>query len=471
MRTEKEILNNIIDIANSDDCVRAVIRSNFLPKRDYLHYFEFCFIVNDVSKYENDIFENSLGERILLYRGDKNYPEMFPNTKAHLMVFKDGLTIVIDAIDKDSFLSRYNREQTHDNVWMGDTYKKLLDKDGILPEIERLEETQTLFSDTPSEKEFLGTCNEFFWVLKTFAEYTLRKELPSAMFYLNIAVRDLLNKMLRWHIYLKNDAPVDMGILDSNMEKLLEKELFDLYKKTYPSADYKEIWNAFDAVTLLWHKVGCSIADRCSFSYPEETEKNMLCFIQNLKSESELKSEDNPESENDLVLVVPSEEIKDEILAYKKEHFDYRDKHVHGSGGLAFYDDFDEWISHIISIRTASPERPIQTSTFFTKRVSDGKLIGCIKLHHSLTDDIKNGGHIAYGIRPSERGKGYGTKQLQLCLEYARKHDFEKVIISCDKDNTASAATAISCGGKLISEFEENGVMKQHYAIDLYTNH
>lgn len=459
MRSEKEILNNIIDIANSDDCVRAVIRSNFLPKRDYLHCFEFFFIVNDVSKYENDIFENSLGERILLYRGDKNYPEMFPNTKAHLMVFKDGLTIVIDAIDKDSFLSRYNREQTHDNVWMGDTYKKLLDKDGILPEIERLEETQTLFSDTPSEKEFLGTCNEFFWVLKTFAEYTLRKELPSAMFYLNIAVRDLLNRMLRWHIYLKNGAPVDMGILDSNMENLLEKEFFDLYKKTYPSADYEEIWKAFDAVTLLWNKVGRSIADNCGFTYPEETQKDLLCFIQNLKAE------------DDLILVAPSEELKDEILDYKKEHFDFGDMQVHGSGGLAFYEDYDEWLGHIISIKTASQERPIQTSTFFSRRISDGKLIGCIKFHHSLTDDIKDGGHIAYGIRPSERGKGYGTKQLQLCLEYAKKNHLSQVIISCDKDNSASAATAISCGGKLVDEFEEDGVIKQHYTINLNQVH
>lgn len=191
--------------------------------------------------------------------------------------------MAIDASDKETFLSRFNREQPHENVWIGDTYKKLLDKDGLLPEIERLEETQTLFAEKPSEEDFVGTCNEFFWVLKTFSEYTLRKELPSAMFYLNIAVRDLLNRMLRWHIYLQKGAPVDMGILDSNMENLLEKELFELYKRTYPSADYGEIWKAYDAVTELWHKVGCAVAERCGYSYPEEMEKDMLGFIAELK--------------------------------------------------------------------------------------------------------------------------------------------------------------------------------------------
>ena len=270
-------------MAAADPSVRAVIRTNLLPQREYLHLYEFFFVVSDVEKYENDIFKNCFGERILLYRGDKNYPEMFPNTKAHLMVFKDGITLAIDASDKETFLSRFNREQPHENVWIGDTYKKLLDKDGLLPEIERLEETQTLFAEKPSEEDFAGSCNEFFWVLKTFSEYTLRKELPSAMFYLNIAVRDLINRMLRWHIYLQKGAPVDMGILDSNMEKLLEKELFDLYKKTYPSADYSEIWKAYDAVTELWHKVGCAVAERCGYSYPEEMEKDMLGFISVLR--------------------------------------------------------------------------------------------------------------------------------------------------------------------------------------------
>lgn len=99
--------------------------------------------------------------------------------------------------------------------------------------------------------------------------------------------------------------------------------------------------------------------------------------------------------------------------------------------------------------------------------MSDGKLIGCIKIHHSLTEDIKNGGHIAYGIRPSERGNGYGKKQLQLGLEYAKQLHLEQVIISCDKDNIASAATAKSCGAVLVNEFEEDGIVKQHYAINL----
>lgn len=285
MRTEKEIIDNIMDVAVIDENVRAVIRTDLLPVREYLYIYNFYFIVSDVERYNSDeVFEKCFGERILLYRGDKNYPDMFPNTKAHLMVFQDGVTIVINTIDKDTFLQKYNGELEYENVWVGDTFQKILDKDNVLPKIERLEEKQTLFAQRPLETEFLSTCNEFWWVLKTFVEYTLRKELPSAMFYLNVAVRDLLNKMLRWHIYLQAGHPVDMGILDSNLEKLLEKEYFLMYKKTYPEADYESMWRTYDAVVQLWSKVGHIVAERCGYHYPDETEKNMLEFIRKLRA-------------------------------------------------------------------------------------------------------------------------------------------------------------------------------------------
>ena len=279
MRQENEVIENILSVAKQDDAVRAIVRTN-LVKREYIHSYEFYFIVNDTDKFEDDVFEKTFGERILLYRADKNYPGMFPDTKAHLMVFRDGITIVVNAIEIKAFLARYNRENVYENVWIGDTFKVILDKDNVLPEVERMEETQTLFAGKPSEEEFLGTCNEFFWVLKTFSEYALRKELPAAMFYLNDPVRGMLNKMIRWHIYLKQGKPVDMGVLDANMEKLLEEEIFLLYKKTYPTAEPEQLWKAFDSAVELWHRTAVSVAGKCGFAYPEETEKKMLDFIQ-----------------------------------------------------------------------------------------------------------------------------------------------------------------------------------------------
>lgn len=128
MKTEADVINKILEMAKTDPSIRAVIRTNMLPKREYTHSYDFFFVVNDVDKYEKDVFNDCLGKRILLYRGDKDYPEMFPNTKAHLMVFEDGITLTIDVSDKETFLSRFNREQPHENAWIGYTYPEETEK-------------------------------------------------------------------------------------------------------------------------------------------------------------------------------------------------------------------------------------------------------------------------------------------------------------------------------------------------------
>ena len=170
---------------------------------------------------------------------------------------------------------------------------------------------------------------------------------------------------------------------------------------------------------------------------------------------------------NELTLIRPSKILEEEILMYKQEHLSYGDRQVHGTCGLAYYDNFDEWLNIVLSIETDKLRNGVHTSVFFSRRIEDGKLVGCLKIHHSLTEELKSGGHIAYGIRPSERRKGYGKLQLKLALDYAKNLGLGEVIIACDRSNISSAMTAKSCGGVLSKEFIEKGVIKQHYSIEL----
>ena len=52
MRNEREAIEEILDVARQDDAVRAVIRTDIVPKRKYLHTYNFYFIVNDIEKYD-----------------------------------------------------------------------------------------------------------------------------------------------------------------------------------------------------------------------------------------------------------------------------------------------------------------------------------------------------------------------------------------------------------------------------------
>ena len=79
------------------------------------------------------------------------------------------------------------------------------------------------------------------------------------------------------------------------------------------------------------------------------------------------------------------------------------------------------------------------------------------------------GGHVGYGVRPSERGKGYATRMLVMALDKARQLGLKRVLITCDKDNLASARVIQKNGGVLGSESysPQGGRVTQRYWIDL----
>ncbi|MDY0210436.1 MAG: GNAT family N-acetyltransferase [Acholeplasma sp.] len=81
------------------------------------------------------------------------------------------------------------------------------------------------------------------------------------------------------------------------------------------------------------------------------------------------------------------------------------------------------------------------------------EIIGFVNIRHYLDEILyKIRGHIAYGIRPSQRGKGYSKVMLSLALEEAKNKGIKRVLMVADKSNIASGKTILSCGGVLENE-------------------
>ncbi len=76
-------------------------------------------------------------------------------------------------------------------------------------------------------------------------------------------------------------------------------------------------------------------------------------------------------------------------------------------------------------------------------------------------------GHCGYGIRPSERRKGYANKMLSMALPIMRKHGINPIVITCDKDNIGSAKTILNNYGVLVKEVkgERTGNIVQVFEI------
>jgi predicted acetyltransferase len=94
------------------------------------------------------------------------------------------------------------------------------------------------------------------------------------------------------------------------------------------------------------------------------------------------------------------------------------------------------------------------------------RIFGAINIRHCLNEYLfQFGGHIGYGIRPSERGKGYASLMLGMALPIAKKLGIDEVLVTCDKNNTASAKTIIKNGGILENEVMEEEEIVQRYWI------
>jgi predicted acetyltransferase len=93
-------------------------------------------------------------------------------------------------------------------------------------------------------------------------------------------------------------------------------------------------------------------------------------------------------------------------------------------------------------------------------------MLGGIRLRHRLSERLwQDGGHIGYDIRPSERGKGYATKMLELVLEKARERGLPWVLLTVDPSNVASIRVMEKNGAHKIGKASESGYYQ--YRIDL----
>ena len=157
-------------------------------------------------------------------------------------------------------------------------------------------------------------------------------------------------------------------------------------------------------------------------------------------------------------LVFPSLPYKEKAIQFINEFNEYGSE-INGSGGLDRYlenSTYEEWIKKIYAdIDIANiPQSRVPGLTYFYVREEDGKIVGMINIRLALNDFLKReGGHIGYCIRPTERKKHYATDMLNSALKVCDTLGIKEVIITCDKSNVASSGVIKNCNGELVAEF------------------
>ena len=172
-----------------------------------------------------------------------------------------------------------------------------------------------------------------------------------------------------------------------------------------------------------------------------------------------------------LKLVQPSIKYRDSFIEAVREFQAGSDptrfRHISGLNISKVENNFEEYLEKIANKEKGIglEEGWVPASAFWL--VEKGEVIGMVSLRHTLNENLlKIGGHIGYGIRPSNRNKGYGTKILELALKEAKKLGIEKVLVSCDDDNIGSIKVIEKNGGILENKIVDERKLKRRYWIE-----
>ena len=170
-----------------------------------------------------------------------------------------------------------------------------------------------------------------------------------------------------------------------------------------------------------------------------------------------------------IILVKPDLSYADEIIKYKEESLK-ESPLINGSAGLDRFSSIEIWFEELKkrSCEDTVPKGLVPSSTYLGIREKDNYIVGMIDIRHYLNEYLTQvGGHIGYGVRKTERNKGYAKQMLKLALEKCKELKIKKVLITCDEDNIASEKVILSANAKLEDIRNVDGENKKRFWIDL----
>lgn len=170
-----------------------------------------------------------------------------------------------------------------------------------------------------------------------------------------------------------------------------------------------------------------------------------------------------------IILVKPDLSYADEIIKYKEESL-AESPIINGSAGLDRFSSIEVWLEELKkrSCEDTVPKGLVPSSTYLGVREKDNYIVGMIDIRHYLNEYLTQaGGHIGYGVRKTERNKGYAKQMLKLALEKCKELKIKKVLITCDEDNIASEKVILSANAKLEDIRNVDGENKKRFWIDL----
>ena len=159
-----------------------------------------------------------------------------------------------------------------------------------------------------------------------------------------------------------------------------------------------------------------------------------------------------------------------EILKdYVQEHYSNYERSISASVGLTNM-DYKDWVE---KINRNSETADDEWGKYYLYLVfDDNKLIGLLNIRFDLNEELREKyGDIGYGVRPSERRKGYATQMLKYSINICKEKNMEYVILGCYENNYGSNRTIKKNGGVFYKKRVEKLTLSDNWEIELNSNY
>ena len=405
MRTEKEMFNLILNTANADERIKAVVmvgsRANPDCPKDIYQDYDIAYYVDNVGPFYNNLewIEEKFGKPSVMQLPELGtHPLLPPENDGHftyLMIFSDGNRI-------DLTIKGYPY------VNNGEPAVILLDKKGDLNDIKI--NPSFFHIQRPSSEVYHCTCNEFWWCLNNVAKGIARDELPYVMEMFSHYVRDMLNQMVDWYIGIKNDFTVSAGKMGKFYKKYLPANLYEMYTHTYSDSDYNNIWASVFTACELFRLLASEVAIFFDYTYNNEEDENMMKYIYFVKDNVDKKIFESFRSDEITIVEIKDNDTKSvytrEVLKKLPEWF----------GNEQALDEYADTVKEL---------------PYWAALNKENRYIGflSVKIHYGHTGDI-----YVCGVIPGYQRRGIGKSLYNSAEAYLIQNGCKYIIVKTLSD-------------------------------------
>ena len=168
-------------------------------------------------------------------------------------------------------------------------------------------------------------------------------------------------------------------------------------------------------------------------------------------------------------LEFPEKKHEKEYLEMIQEFTDNKEVIIPWAANLKEGETYDDFLVRIKrDMETGNPKYDFAKSSLYYLIDDKEKIVWIEAIRPILSEALRyDGGNIGYGIRPSERRKGYATIWLTLALQKCKDLWLEKALLTCGKNNIWSSKTMIKNWWIRDSEYENKWIIQERYRIPI----